>query len=825
MLGPLASETFTNASSRITSQFDQNGSQGTADTDGVTATIRYDAATDSYSLTTASGSITFGPGDIDASQSSSTAIVYIQTSGNTTQSLTLTRAGTSGPLTYQYVGSAFWQTTVQQSATQVSGSIDAIVYGVEAPAASVPNTGEALYDIDLIGAVTTGSSVAPLGGTGTAAIDFASGTVVVLGELTLSAFGGGDFSGFGQIGSGENAFSGTFVFEDFQDFEGELQGLFFGPAREEFGATFSAADSTGAVATGALLGREGDAGPGNTTFGPNTVPDTTLANSQFFAANEAVLDADINGSDGFIETLGAFSNIGNRESDLVIRYDADQNAYVLINDEFNAVFDSNGARRPGFLGPRARATLSSLRFNPRFTVSQPEYTRLMSFVFTDAEATGPLMARYAYYVFGFETPDASLTRTGTGGYQIQVEGRAVDTEFRNTLGFGGMGELFVDFASGDISAFSELDFGEQVINAALTGESRNGSFRFEGALSSNANAFSGDVTIDGIGDYTGTGSGSFFGPNAEEVGGSFTASEGPDGALAGGFFGLRDDTITDPNAPFGTLATLTGDQSLPFFVVQTPQIFFSVRDFGFNLDDGTYTFDLQVGGSPDIDTFTFTQADADASQGSTGFDAFTSVYSGTDVRLLVPNADAPIQLTYASFAELGAEDFPGPNFFDKAFLVYGLQTRQMPRTGTATYNGTAWGSAVVTQAQTATSARQTDWFTFSGDSRLEADFGSGSFNLFLTGLTGTLDDPGGFGQTTNFNGQFQDIEYVGNINGAIFDTLGQSNGVRLTGGFFGPNAEEFAAAFENREFITVGADEFSSELTGVALGSRNLPGN
>jgi hypothetical protein len=92
----------------------------------------------------------------------------------------------------------------------------------------------------------------------------------------------------------------------------------------------------------------------------------------------------------------------------------------------------------------------------------------------------------------------------------------------------------------------------------------------------------------------------------------------------------------------------------------------------------------------------------------------------------------------------------------------------------------------------------------------------------LTGLQGVLDDVRGLGATTTFNGMFQDIEYSGTIQGTSLVPGLAFNGVNLRGGFFGPNADEFAAVFEtNQQLVMIGSDEFSSIITGVALGKRN----
>jgi len=95
-----------------------NGTAGTTSGGPSTLSVSYDATSKDYTISVAGRSQTFAPGDINASKSSSSgATVYIKTSGSTTDSLTLTNAGTSGALTYEYVGAGFWQRTVQGAGT------------------------------------------------------------------------------------------------------------------------------------------------------------------------------------------------------------------------------------------------------------------------------------------------------------------------------------------------------------------------------------------------------------------------------------------------------------------------------------------------------------------------------------------------------------------------------------------------------------------------------------------------------------------------------------------------------------------------------------
>ena len=182
----------------------------------------------------------FYPEDLDPASSSETADVYIKTDGNLTDSLTLLKPGTSGPLRYQYVGAAYWQRTVVND-PMVGGNLTAMIYGFRTPYSSVPRAGRASYDVDLIGVRTLFDSIGPLAGKGVAQIDFETGAVVTHGSLLPSASGfpsSARFSSEARL-TASGAFAGNFRLSDFVEMTGDLQGALFGPDAQEFGASFA----------------------------------------------------------------------------------------------------------------------------------------------------------------------------------------------------------------------------------------------------------------------------------------------------------------------------------------------------------------------------------------------------------------------------------------------------------------------------------------------------------------------------------------------------------------------------------------------------------
>jgi len=94
-------ERFANVAATANASFPTGGAAATVQSAPSTVTLNYDAATRGYTLAVDGRMQTFLPSQIDAAQSNAAITVYVRTNGDTTESLTLTKPGTSGRLTYQ----------------------------------------------------------------------------------------------------------------------------------------------------------------------------------------------------------------------------------------------------------------------------------------------------------------------------------------------------------------------------------------------------------------------------------------------------------------------------------------------------------------------------------------------------------------------------------------------------------------------------------------------------------------------------------------------------------------------------------------------------
>jgi len=150
--------------------------------------------------------------------------------------------------------------------------------------------------------------------------------------------------------------------------------------------------------------------------------------------------------------------------------------------------------------------------------------------------------------------------------------------------------------------------------------------------------------------------------------------------------------------------------------------------------------------------------------------------------------------------QFGTDDLlPGINQSRRFYSVLGIETPQanVPTSGTATYNGTFFGTFYLTNSTVGT-------FT-TGSVALNADFGAATIGGLIDNVT-----DGGVATQTRFN-----VDQT-NINGGEFNTtisVDQSscapncatiNSSNVAGKFYGPNAEEVGGFFSIDSTSTAG---------------------
>lgn len=534
------SETFSSNATQAAARYDASGTgAGTASASGLT--VSYDAASRSYTLVNGARSQTFAQSHVI--QNSPTATVYRRTSGAVTDTLTMTRPGTAGSLTYQYVGGGFWERgTSNASGTAVDGSVDAFTYGVETPDAALARTGHAGFAVDLLGVLSSRSEGEPnaMRGTGSLIVDFASGRIDTNGRFDLSrpstgASGyGGAWTGRGQLSSSNNLFAGDFTIASFQRMSGGFDGRFYGPAAQEVGAAFWARAANGDVAAGALLGRRSSSVQSGNVLAEIS-SDTAFVSRSAFASYQTGPSGVPRVNDRPLFTAGAGSTAW-------VDYNAAAASYTIrvqrieVGGSASASYDSftlgaadqlatqNDARFTLYRKVMADGSVAEIKLYRPVGANTELVLRYLSFASIETRSPvggdGLTTVRNSYVPFGYATPQNQIPIVGTASYNGVLYGTGL--EYPNGYGSSGTNTLYTLTGT----ARFEIDFSSNRGTMRLsptgtdvaTGATRSfGDFDF--ALSGLGSELRGSV---GGGIVISDFNGQFFGPRAEEIGGAFS---------------------------------------------------------------------------------------------------------------------------------------------------------------------------------------------------------------------------------------------------------------------------------------------------------------
>jgi hypothetical protein len=531
LIGPLVSENFVVDSAHAAATFSDTGaSAGTASAG--TLQIRYDASSGSYTVTSGGRAQTFAPSS--RLQQSTSATVYQVSAGSTTDTLTLTRPGTSGAFTYQYVGAGVLQHAVSTTSA-VNGSLDAFTYGVATPNSALPRTGTAGYALDVLGVFSSKMEQEPntLRGTGALTADFATGKVDTSGTFTLirpstGASGyAGQWSGTGTISSSANSFAGAMTVLAFAQMDGDFAGRFYGPTAGEVGLSFWASSSSGDAIAGALIGRQSASVVSGAKLSDMN-KDTSFISTNSTAAYESSAAGPVKDSNGVLRYGGSIGGTA------WVDYSAGSDSYAIKAPHFilggSPVAETDNVT----VGPADRLAAQA---DPRFTVYRTtmangdpvevklyrptgsntelalSYLSFASIDMTSApDSSGVSTRRITYVPFGYTTPANQIPITGTGSYKgvLYGTGAVGPTQFGSGPGsvytLTGTSSLQMDFLAGrgsmtlvpvgtDVATGATANFGSFDLTVVMIG----------GALKAVGGGFDG----------------SFYGPTADEYAGEF----------------------------------------------------------------------------------------------------------------------------------------------------------------------------------------------------------------------------------------------------------------------------------------------------------------
>lgn len=410
-------------------------------------------------------------------------------------------------------------------------------------------------------------------------------------------------------------------------------------------------------------------------------------------------------------------------------------------------------------------------------------------------------------VFGVLSVAEDVPTTGSAAYKISLKGSRSSSVDDRLLLMMGSGEALVDFSSG------RLDFRGRTADFMLDGSGghytdRGGELTGTARIAADTNAFAGtfEITTGASGTYTGDIDGSFYGLEANEIGGLFYGTNGSlYYSLAFAGFALPEVSAND------TLDGLIGQTRLE-----------SVRRIA-ELPDPTPEFEEEPIGEHityDADTQTYFVFDM---LGNSGFGpanrtpskdtADTVAYGAAErlangkatyeINLFDGEADG-IELTYASFLRVleTETDLEGSIVGKRAiYYVFGKATPpdQLPRTGTASYSGSLFGD--VTDGTEILSP-------LVGTSSLDVDFARQSLTANLTPVATNLDGVAENFGTFSFSGLIDSFT-------ATFDAALNGGSGSMAGRFFGSEAQEFGATFGIR------LEDRDLNFEGVTVGRRD----
>lgn len=309
--------------------------------------------------------------------------------------------------------------------------------------------------------------------------------------------------------------------------------------------------------------------------------------------------------------------------------------------------------------------------------------------------------QFATFVYGLNTPAAGMPRTGRASFGIDVFALTTVPGYEPSR-MQGLGRFDVDFMAGVFSTQTYLEETGLITGAGVVG----GGIELNGAglLSSSDPTFSGNVTVGSRNaSLTGSLSGRFYGPGAEELGASFSASNSDGATVVGSFTGQRADN------PAVNL-TLTN--------MVTPQLFYA-QGMGLFMDkvdgrDGSSMWTYRMIGQlqdrtsgnlsfgPGLSNmaggdFTTTSI---VSGGDPNFTVYKKAFGGRDVELQlykVGPSNTELALTYASLGRWSSAERMGVTTTQQYHhFVYGLETPRnllTTRTGSARYEGVVYGAA------------------------------------------------------------------------------------------------------------------------------------
>lgn len=505
---------------------------------------------------------------------------------------------------------------------------------------------------------------------------------------------------------------------------------------------------------------------------------------------------------------------------LTVHYDAPTKSYTIVQAGRSSTFSPANIQTSSFIG-ESRYRMSDSDGSHLLTVVVRPYTNNASardnayvglgYREEIQVVNGIQTSLFDIFAYGYQTPAAAVPKNGAASYDIDAFAMvAVPREEPKALQGGGT--FAVDFLTGDFSTQAMVS--EFSLASDNYGSGGNIVLRSAGHLGS-GNSFSGNLSYTGFvsngGPFltvAGTLQGSFFGPNAEELGASFAADDGAGAHVAGALTGNRQ-LVQKPVTL--RLDHIVADVDLPSrrsVIIITHDT--TYRD-GFResvgvVDDRAGTFTARANGTAvarplnswfDIAELSAASLSPTQRPNFTGYNTSIAAQQSEPARDVhfdrykVGPANAELALNYVNFG-IWEEKYVNGTLSQthNEFIVFGLETPKdllSRRAGSGHYDGIAYGLTA-----TATGTVK----TVGGTSQFDVDFDarrfSGALDLTATAPGGPVEALGHWTFADEIvNGQLVHTGLspagVGNLFGADYNSIDPR--------FYGPNGEEIGAPF------------------------------
>ncbi len=515
-LDPLTrSDAFTATAQRASAVYPGNGtSPRFASTTPLT--VRYDAATQSYTVEEGGASATFAPAD-RVGVGNRLADLFQTSSGGGSDTLRLTKTGGSGAALTRYVAGGIWNRDATAGGIR-SLLMRSFVFGIPTVSAEIPVGGTASFGVVLTGIQPGGDSLPPpnlssINGSGLMKVDWSSRQVTIDGiTYVRSAFAGtapaliapGSFEYRGSVTP--NGVTGFLTLTGGADSSsGQANGGFYGPNAGEVGLSYATTSGTPIRSgVGVITGARGTAAPAFETL-------TSLLSDVGLSAFVGKVLIPSSGQGAPAE--GPSARNGNATLGAALdsyNFAGPVGPGDLVAAESDARFTT--FRVSNSLGTTTTRVYRAGTGNTELPLSYA------SLAVTDyiASSSGNLRTS-STYAFGLPTLASALPRTGTGSYRGVVYGNGYIAGTANeAYALRGSTNLTFDWAAATFGGGMAL-----TAQNDRTGISETlGAISFaNGTLNRATAGFA--STLGGSAGVSGDFLGSFFGPIGQELGGSF----------------------------------------------------------------------------------------------------------------------------------------------------------------------------------------------------------------------------------------------------------------------------------------------------------------